>query len=48
MRRLTLLLAVTAAVCETYRRGYAAPIIYGVRQHCRSCPDWLYEPDVMT
>jgi hypothetical protein len=48
MRRLLILPAV-AVVCaaEIYRRGFVAPILYGVRQHCRSRPARYFEPDYM-
>jgi hypothetical protein len=48
MRRLLLLATVVSTVCETYRRGYAAAVTFGVRQHCRSRPDrWYSEGDYL-
>lgn len=47
VRRLVLLAAAVVAVAETYRRGYTAPLLFGLRLHVRSRPDWLYEPDYM-
>lgn len=45
MRRLALLAAAVVAVVETYRRGYAAPLLFGLRGHVRSRPARFLEPD---
>lgn len=45
MKRLALLACAVVAVAETYRRGYAAPLIYGARLLIRARPDRWYQPD---
>lgn len=35
------------AAVEVWRRGLAAPVLFGFRQHCRARPDWRYQPEVV-
>lgn len=48
MRRLLILPAVgVVCVAEIYRRGFVAPVLFGVRQWVKARPDSYFEPDYL-